>query len=438
MFRQLWHRVWTATRFDAMDEPAQKQFVADNMDSDLQFVLADSGVELEHQVAIARHYGSLRKFRALGDTRAEVRRACLHDFAIPQDTPEGRAQSASVVSSWEVAQEYIAKEVEIRAEAKVLGQPRALQVHERQAMLKAVEQVYGILQEAESPSADYLSVKAEETESNEPIAAPLDEVTSKKDSTTSGMQSGLDSSGHIRITRTRTKAKLPSNTEEYRRVMRVEMNAWLCMAARYRAKAWLHGLTPDPFNRFVDFILGDRVYNIQVPSLQGEGVQKVKPDWSIILAYENKLRKEAFKLVIREGYTLAEALGSVIKDADLKETYFTTPVALRAAMSVERPPPNKFQRSSYKGFGDFKGDWKGKGKSWKGGKGDKGGKGSKGEVRKELQGLQLAWRTPDGRDLCFAFNSGSCDGKCNRVHQCRVKGCYGDHPAVKHKELGHS
>ena len=163
--------------------------------------------------------GACGSLCALRDTRAEVRRACLRDFAIPQDTPEGRAQSASVVSSWEVAQEYIAKEVEIRAEAKVLGQPRALQVHERQAMLKAVEQVYGILQEAESPSADYLSVKAEETESNEPIAAPLDEVTSKKDSTTSGMQSGLDSSGHIRVTRTRTKAKLPSNTEEYRRVM---------------------------------------------------------------------------------------------------------------------------------------------------------------------------------------------------------------------------
>ncbi|CAK8989873.1 unnamed protein product, partial [Durusdinium trenchii] len=312
-----------------MDEPAQKQFVADNMDSDLQFVLADSGV------GAGTSSGDRTPLWELAEVYAPYVTPGLRFEGL--DTPEGRAQSASVVSSWEVAQEYIAKEVEIRAEAKVLGQPRALQVHERQAMLKAVEQVYGILQEAESPSADYLSVKAEETESNEPIAAPLDEVTSKKDSTTSGMQ--------------------------------------------YRAKAWLHGLTPDPFNRFVDFILGDRVYNIQVPSLQGEGVQKVKPDWTIILAYEHKLRKEAFKLVIREGYTLAEALGSVIKDADLKETYFTTPVALRAAMSVERHPPNKFQRSSYKGFGDFKGDWKGKGKSWKGGKGDKGGKGSKGEVK---------------------------------------------------------
>ena len=422
----------------AMDEAEQKRYVAEHMDSDLQFVLTDSGVFLEHQVTIARHYGSMRKFRAVGDTRAEVRRSCLTDFAIPQDTPENRAQAAAIVSSWEVAQEYIAKEVEIRAEAKVLGQPRSLQVHERQAMIKAVEQVYGVLQEAEAPSSDYLSVKAEETESNEPQAAPLDEVTSKRDSTTSGMQSGLDSTGHIRITRAKTKARLPSSTEDYRRVMKVETNAWLCMAARYRAKSWLHGLTPDPFNRFVDYILGEKVYNIQIPSLQGEGSQRVKPDWSIILGYEHKLRKEAFKLVVRDGHTLADALHLVIRDADLKETYFTTPVALRAAMSanLDRPPTSKWQRTDYKGYNEHKGFFKGHKGKW--GKGDKGGKakgGKGGEVRKEFQGLQLAWRTPDGRELCFGYNSGSCDGKCNRVHQCRVKGCYGDHPAIKPKEV---
>ena len=39
-----------------------------------------------HQVAIARHYGSLRKFRAVDVARAEVRRACLADFAVPHDT----------------------------------------------------------------------------------------------------------------------------------------------------------------------------------------------------------------------------------------------------------------------------------------------------------------------------------------------------------------
>jgi len=44
------------------------------------------------------------------------------------------------------------------------------------------------------------------------------------------------------------------------------------------------------------------------------------------------------------------------------------------------------------------------------------------------------WRTPDNRDLCFAWNAGKkCDDKCSRVHQCRVKGCYGDLKAVEHK-----
>ena len=126
-----------------MNPAEEREFVAANMDSDLQFILGDSGVALTNMVAIARRYGSLRRFNALGDDRAAIRAACLHDFAIPQDTPDNRAQVAAVVSAWETAQEYVAKETEIRAEAKVLGQPRVLQTHERQAMVRAVEAVYG-------------------------------------------------------------------------------------------------------------------------------------------------------------------------------------------------------------------------------------------------------------------------------------------------------
>ena len=67
----------------AMDPAAQREYVQTNMDSDLQFILGESGVVLEHQVAIARRYGNLRKFSALGDDRASIRTACLQDFAIP-------------------------------------------------------------------------------------------------------------------------------------------------------------------------------------------------------------------------------------------------------------------------------------------------------------------------------------------------------------------
>ena len=108
--------------WDGMDPAAQLEFVRDNVDADMQFILGESGVSLENQVAIGRHYGTLRKFSALGDDRASIRTSCLQDFAIPGDTPASRAQTASVVAAWETAKEYMAKEIELKAEAKVLGQ----------------------------------------------------------------------------------------------------------------------------------------------------------------------------------------------------------------------------------------------------------------------------------------------------------------------------
>ena len=409
-------------------DEVDREFIAQNMDADLQFILSDTGVSVHHQAAIARRYGTLRKFNAIGDDRAQIRVACLQDFAIPQDTPENRAEVAAIVAAWETAKEFVTKEVELRAEAKVLGQPKILQSHERQSMIRAVERIHGTLGESETPSSDYLALKAEETELNEPSATPLDEIISKRDTASSQIQSTVDSAGHLRVTRTKNKSKMPVNTEEYRKVMRVEMYAWLCMSARYRAKNWLHGLEASDFNKFVDFILGERVMGIQIPGLDGSS-QRVKPDWGIVLSFEHKLRKEAMRLVINEGYALAAALKAVTKDADLKEAFFTTPVALRAA-TVE-PPANKWPRFNSKGATHGSPFGKSSGQSTKGGQG----KGSKGKGKdSRLSGLQLAWRTPDGRDLCFAYNSGSCDNNCNRVHQCRVKGCYGDHPAVQHRE----
>ena len=158
------------------------------------------------------HLGS---FNAIGDDRTQLRVACLQDFAIPQDTPENRAEVAAIVAAWETAKEFVAKEVELRAEAKVLGQPKILQSHERQSMIRAVERIQGTLGESETPSSDYLALKAEETELNEPSASPLDEIISKRDNASSTIQSSVDTSGHLRVSRTKNKAKMPSNTERH-------------------------------------------------------------------------------------------------------------------------------------------------------------------------------------------------------------------------------
>ena len=82
------HSAWTVRRsLGAMavdPDEADRKYISQNMDADLQFILSESGVSVHRQAAIARRYGSLRKFNAIGDDRPQIRTACLQDFAIPK------------------------------------------------------------------------------------------------------------------------------------------------------------------------------------------------------------------------------------------------------------------------------------------------------------------------------------------------------------------
>jgi hypothetical protein len=259
----------------------------------------------------------------------------------------------------------------------------------------------------------------------------LDEVTSKAHKNTSSLQTSLDPAGHVRVVKNKTKGALPANTEEYRQAMKLESITWMCMSAKFKSKSWLSDLRLEHFTKFTEYILGERVHSIKIP-VDGQNMA-LKPQWALVLQYEHRLRREACKLVNRGEATLAEALQRVIKDADLKESFFTTPLALTAAET-----PAKFSRSSFKGSSDSNydatGRTKGKGKKkfqpWKGH-----GKGQKGHSKGKHGDLPLVSQTPDGRDICFAFNSQGCNNKCGRLHVCRVRGCYGDHAAREHSKV---
>ena len=310
-----------------------------------------------------------------------------------------------------------------------MGLPRSLQHSERLAMVRAVETTLGTFSENDVPSSEYLALKVEECENGEVTAASLDEITSKAHKNTASLQTSLDTSGHVRVVKTKTKGSLPSNTEEYRQAMKLEAVTWLCMASKFKAKHWLAGLKMEHFLKFVDCILGDRVNAMKVPVDNGQ--QAVKPNWALVLQYEHRLRREAMKLVNRAEATLAEALTRVTKDPDLKEAFFTTPLALTTTET-----PQKFAKYNSKGHhdGNYKGKGRGKGKQF----GKFGGKGGKSYNKGKHGDLSLVSQTPDGRDICFAYNSQGCAGKCGRVHVCRVKGCYGDHAAREHHKMASS
>ena len=397
-------------------------------DADLQYVLQEAGASLATMYKVTQVHQTRRRFQAIADTRAQAREAAKADFGVENDTPEGRAQTASVVAAWELAKEYSAKETELKAEAKVLGQKRILQTQERQAMLKAVMDVYGKLNEGECPSADYLAAKAEETEVNEPTASSLDRISSKRDNQVESLQTSLDPAGHLRVTKTLQKLELPHNSESYRRVMKVEAYTWLCMSARFKAKAWLQGLKLEHFVRFVDFILGDKVAGLRLPTASGVDTTFNRPPWQVVLSFELKLRSEAMKMVIDDGVRLADALEAVTKDPSLKESFFTTPLALHSLQSLSSPLKYHKGKGKAKGFGVQPDGAPQPPAPHQQQRPTKGGKG-----KGKLNGQVLATKTPDGREICFAFNKQGCAVKdCPRAHVCRIWGCYGPHPASSH------
>ena len=91
------------------------------------------------------------------------------------------------------------------------------------------------------------------------------------------------------------------------------------MAAKFRNKSWLHGLELSHWLKYIDFILGEKVNGLKVP-VGGQSVP-AKPPWTIVLTYEHRLRREALLVHAGEN-TLSDALALVVKNADLKESYF--------------------------------------------------------------------------------------------------------------------
>ncbi len=150
-----------------------------------------------------------------------------------------------------------------------------------------------------------------------------------------------------------------------------------------------------------------------------EGSVISSPSLELVLSYEFQIRKQMVKLM-NEGEVMREALDQAMKDGVVKERFFLTPAAYSAltAMGGRKEKSRSPRRDKWTGSyrQPSSGSGGGKGKS-------KGGKGKKGV------GKALHSKTPDGREICYAWNNKDqrCRHKCGRLHVCQV--CFGQHPA---------
>ena len=422
-----------------VSESAALDFLDKEVSSDLVHIFQECGVPLGLQYRLALNFKNVKRFSTYADTRGDVRTALKDDHSLEATNQATRAAVASVVSAWETSKDYASKESELRAEARMLGVNRPVTQTEKQAMRIAFEAAHGGLEEAFEPSDDYISAKLEEIENGEVTASALSEVTSRKKVRTMGIQTTVDTGGHVRIVRQRNKGVMPQHTEELRTVLRVEGNMWTMLASKFKNKPFFANMTPDIWLGYVNYLLGEKVYLMQIPA-GGKGGKldqaPLRPPWVVILNYEYELRKEAVKRAFRDSRPLRDTLREVTEDAQLKEQYFTSPIALqnRGKRSSEGWEPwedsNKWNRGSWKGNSKGKDSDRGK-------KGKRGKEGKEGKEGKGKQQSSTTSRTPDGRFICFAYNGPGCDGNCGMVHCCMVKGCLGSHPTWKHWQLHH-
>ena len=195
----------------------------------------------------------------------------------------------------------------------------------------------------------------------------------------------------------------------------------MMLSAKFPNKPYLRDLDPGVFARYTDYFLGR---NVLANEVSGESID---PPWDIVLAYEFACRKEAFLRVREEGHKLKDALEEVIKNSELKDLHFIAPMTLKAKRAPDPQWPNQ-DRGVKRGKGKDRG-------SGKGGKGSNNRAAAGGGKRgKDPKKTALAWKTPDGRDICFGYNAGTCSGECSRLHVCRVKGCYKEHPMSAHPQ----
>ena len=90
-----------------------------------------------------------------------------------------------------------------------------------------------------------------------------------------------------------SKGAMPSGPEQLRLRLTVMQNALLMI-----------GLQHPRGEKYKDYLLGDYCYGLRSNETSGS----LAPPWTLVLSYENAIRKHAYKQMVLKGIGFADAL----------------------------------------------------------------------------------------------------------------------------------
>ena len=383
----------------------QRRDALSSCGADLLFLLGKYEVK-ENVQAILSHVGvkTVEKFAALAKDAGDLTTLLKEHMALDPDVSlEARVEVGSVVCAWNNAQARSQKSAEIEAEMDTKEFIKKVPTSEWQAMRAALDRLVGRQDDKLTPAKEYVEKRLAEVENNDYRAESLTEVVSRDEVDPDSLLPQWDSKGNLSVRRGATTVPEPSNPEALRKRLTIMQHAYQMVALRHTNRPELQGDYVKVFSDYKDFVLGEYVWGLNAKDEEGRTV--ASPPWSLVLSYEQAIRKEAAKKV-REGTPYPTALRESWRDPTIKERHFVTPLALHSKRPHPSVPTHDVPIKYVKG--------KGKGKGKKGGK-------------TQLPGC--ATHTPDGDPVCYRFNTPNekCkEKKCRFKHLCGI--CFGKHP----------
>eukprot|EP00435_Cladocopium_sp_Y103_P047618 s2321_g14.t1 len=193
---------------------------------------------------------------------------------------------------------------------------------------------------------------------------------------------------------------MPVSSEELRAKLKLECNTMLMLAALFRDKPWFTNLSAKVYQQYVDFLLGDQIFQLQIPKGDGSSqTMAASPSWDLMINFEHKLRKEAYRRTLREGKALTTSSAEVMADANFKKTYFVTPLTLELARP-NNPRPGQAMVSGREETLEATRAGRRKRKV------------QEGQAGGQLHNAGFVYSTtPDGRQICYGFNTTCNIGK---------------------------
>ena len=275
--------------------------------SDLRFTLSRNDVSDELQAAFYTNgVTTVQKFSSFFRSEDDLIAVLRDSFAVDSNTGlQERAQVASVMS-WRETQAKQKRQAEGEAEMDTREWTKPIATGDYINLRNAFMKVHGRIEDRVTPSKEYLEKKLQELENGEFRAELLSEVVSKDEVDPDVMVPIFDAKGSLSVKKGTTSVPLPTGPEQLRRRLTVMLHGLMMLVLKHSNREEIQDVSRDLFERYKDYILGDYVWGLSSTDLQGNQVQT--PPWSLILSYEQIIRKRAYSLMISDHLKLGSAL----------------------------------------------------------------------------------------------------------------------------------